>query len=165
MRPVKEASGKKKIKIKYLQSTHQTATLTHTHTCRQLSHLEMTLILCLKILMPCNPCVSSAHTHTRKERGEHCASIHAMKLCVCGGELDLKMSPETLRGGVGELLAVASSSYFCARADVCAHVRCMHEDGMSHFTSTYSCNRKESEIVFPNHYSQELIWSINVWQM
>lgn len=68
MRPVKEASGKKKIKIKYLQSTHQTATLTHTHTCRQLSHLEMTLILCLKILMPCNPCVSSAHTHTQERK-------------------------------------------------------------------------------------------------
>lgn len=89
--------------------------------------------------MPCNPCVSS--THTRKERGEHCASIHAMELCVCGGELDLKMSPETLTGGVGELLAVASSSYFCARADVCAHVWCMHEDGMSHVTSTYFCHR------------------------
>lgn len=74
MRPVKEASGKKKIKIKYLQSTHQTATLTHTHTCRQLSHLEMTLILGLKILMPCNPCVSSAHTHTHKKgkRGTLC---------------------------------------------------------------------------------------------
>lgn len=68
MRPVKEASGKKKIHKKYLQSTHQTATLTHTHTCRQLSHLEMTLILGLKILMPCNPCVSSAHTHTQERK-------------------------------------------------------------------------------------------------
>lgn len=62
--------------------------------------------------MTCNICVST--TRSSKEGREYRACMYAVKKCVCGPELDLKMSLETRREESGELLAVASSSYFCA---------------------------------------------------
>lgn len=86
---------------------------------KQLSHLEITWSFSLKILMTSVPRVN-AHLHTHMKGRKN--TKHAWKLwryVYAVQELDLKMSLET-KMEVRELLAVASSNYFCARPNVSA---------------------------------------------
>lgn len=99
----------------------------HTHKHTQLSHLEMALILGLKILVTCNPRVSNTHAHAHKKgRGGCLACVYAVKIFVCGPELDPKMSLETRREEFEScwLLPLPAIS---VRERVGAHVWVMYE--------------------------------------
>lgn len=50
----------------------------------------MTLILCLKILIPCNPSVSATPAHADKGRGDlHLSQVPSQRIHADGGNLDV----------------------------------------------------------------------------